>query len=588
MNYNELNSEVMSINKKIVECNRQITQLEEKIQDANGNKTSLENNFRSTLAKEKQKEFDNYVASNMKPLEASLKEAHSNLKSMQDGLASALNFDKGKLRKSIEDDYASVKGISDTVTSYREQIRDMYGEDYLVAVESHTAVRKLDVQQLGGMEGIFKIKKKQKKENPLVQFLNGKEVDSLFDGTMKDKKGTAIACVAGIVAVIAFFRFVAPIYFVGLAIYGGISLWRNYRQYITFVSAYSVQASVDSIQGLIEERFNEEVKKREEDAHKQYDEKIQKEFDNIADLTKRLSSVKAESMTSFNFDSGKLNESFQTALTLNETQLSGFHADLQRLQKEREELYEKLKIAKDKLIEYGGTVMQQYLDFNKVGTDYKTDGVFLVDVDKGKPILFKHNLQTSLFLYDTLEEAQQFIRLMCVQLRMNLAPFSLCISVVDLEYRGVSFLPFQSVPVGSKLQLNQISKLYNIIQTNSEFDDMLSSYYDEIGKRMKNFGTRTLNEYNDYMAGQGSVVETNDFLIIFIDGFRNIKDEFKQLLNLGPRVGVVPNLFADMHQFLSDKANEEIVNRVNRIYYIQNGKIQQRAKDFVLDVLHNL
>lgn len=588
MNYNELNSEVMSINKKIVECNRQITQLEEKIQDANGNKTSLENNFRSTLAKEKQKEFDNYVASNMKPLEASLKEAHSNLKSMQDGLASALNFDKGKLRKSIEDDYASVKGISDTVMSYREQIRDMYGEDYLVAVESHTAVRKLDVQQLGGMEGIFKIKKKQKKENPLVQFLNGKEVDSLFDGTMKDKKGTAIACVAGIVAVIAFFRFVAPIYFVGLAIYGGISLWRNYRQYITFVSAYSVQASVDSIQGLIEERFNEEVKKREEDAHKQYDEKIQKEFDNIADLTKRLSSVKAESMTSFNFDSGKLNESFQTALTLNETQLSGFHADLQRLQKEREELYEKLKIAKDKLIEYGGTVMQQYLDFNKVGTDYKTDGVFLVDVDKGKPILFKHNLQTSLFLYDTLEEAQQFIRLMCVQLRMNLAPFSLCISVVDLEYRGVSFLPFQSVPVGSKLQLNQISKLYNIIQTNSEFDDMLSSYYDEIGKRMKNFGTRTLNEYNDYMAGQGSVVETNDFLIIFIDGFRNIKDEFKQLLNLGPRVGVVPNLFADMHQFLSDKANEEIVNRVNRIYYIQNGKIQQRAKDFVLDVLHNL
>ena len=588
MNYNELNSEVMSINKKIVECNRQITQLEEKIQDANGNKTSLENNFRSTLAKEKQKEFDNYVASNMKPLEASLKEAHSNLKSMQDGLASALNFDKGKLRKSIEDDYASVKGISDTVMSYREQIRDMYGEEYLVAVESHTAVRKLDVQQLGGMEGIFKIKKKQKKENPLVQFLNGKEVDSLFDGTMKDKKGTAIACVAGIVAVIAFFRFVAPIYFVGLAIYGGISLWRNYRQYITFVSAYSVQASVDSIQGLIEERFNEEVKKREEDAHKQYDEKIQKEFDNIADLTKRLSSVKAESMTSFNFDSGKLNESFQTALTLNETQLSGFHADLQRLQKEREELYEKLKIAKDKLIEYGGTVMQQYLDFNKVGTDYKTDGVFLVDVDKGKPILFKHNLQTSLFLYDTLEEAQQFIRLMCVQLRMNLAPFSLCISVVDLEYRGVSFLPFQSVPVGSKLQLNQISKLYNIIQTNSEFDDMLSSYYDEIGKRMKNFGTRTLNEYNDYMAGQGSVVETNDFLIIFIDGFRNIKDEFKQLLNLGPRVGVVPNLFADMHQFLSDKANEEIVNRVNRIYYIQNGKIQQRAKDFVLDVLHNL
>lgn len=57
-----------------------------------------------------------------------------------------------------------------------------------------------------------------------------------------------------------------------------------------------------------------------------------------------------------------------------------------------------------------------------------------------------------LIIYNKLDEAIQFVKLLCIQLRIKLNPFNLAATIIDVDGLGVQFMAFDTSNAGKMNQ----------------------------------------------------------------------------------------------------------------------------------------
>ena len=196
-----------------------------------------------------------------------------------------------------------------------------------------------------------------------------------------------------------------------------------------------------------------------------------------------------------------------------------------------------------------------------------------------------HPKESCLFLYNKVDEVANFIKLLCVQLRIKMSPMNLLISVIDPEGLGVQYLPLDT----SNSEDESIKQLFQIITDKSATKDFLEKSNSELDRKvgaiLRNYND--IEEYNTAMVESDSLTESYNFIFYLDPALDDVKDSnLTTLLKNGGIVGIYTHLCINMQSFkeMQDSA-AEIIKRVNTVYVLQNGSIYKKAKDFALENL---
>ena len=221
-------------------------------------------------------------------------------------------------------------------------------------------------------------------------------------------------------------------------------------------------------------------------------------------------------------------------------------------------------------------IPRQYLDPTKIGNDTIFDANFIIDIDDGKPIFFSHPKKGTLFLYDSVNDVFDFIKLICMQVRKRMNAYAYSVIVCDKVYMGSPLRPFVS---------QEYPQLFSIAATETEITDCLKDISDTMLKRSANIMAtfKNIDEYNDAMIKSDSVPESYQ-LIFFINPSETVlgNEAFTQVTQIGGEIGIYNHVFMQKDNFfdLGDRASK-LLSTVSVVYTIQDGKITTKAKNFV-------
>ena len=227
--------------------------------------------------------------------------------------------------------------------------------------------------------------------------------------------------------------------------------------------------------------------------------------------------------------------------------------------------------------------------FKGVGTSKIFDPTFLFDIDpvRNKPIFFKHPQTSCLFLYSNPEDVPNFIRLLSLELRVKLNPFSLVITVIDMKNMGQDYVYFTSddsedLPGGTK-------SVFSIVALEEDLKNSMNKLSTDLLRRQSNIRREftTIKVYNERMIELKSLTESYHFMFV-IDPETNYltNSDVTKALRVGGDLGVFLHLFINKEEFkgLGDTA-VSILDAIGRVYYLEDGKLFERAKDFVVENL---
>ena len=596
MDYNAVKQSIENVRKNITFAKRALSKNKEEQIAVRNSLTNTENNYQNKLRESKKEAFDLFITKRTKEVDdkiLQLSEAISDENITYEQKKSSL--ENANIKDFYTDESEILADVKASVEVLQRHLEKALSKRFKKELETQLDSGSIDMQSdnLNTLVNYFN------KQSVYVSKLN--KIDAIIEKvncfctenpfTISEDKQTAQLQVGGIIIAVSILiiimaRVLFPFYFVLLALFGTYNIIKNYKIYSALIAHKAVKDNVNKI----DENFRKEAEERLQQEKINLD---NKHLESLADLENQLAkakellnSIKAKAEMEFKFDDSDARQAYDTAININTKKIDSLIAEEKELQEKLEGYYMELNKLNEDMDKVAGDIQAQYLDFSKVGTDVIFKPDFIFDVKNGKPIFFMHPQTSCLFIYEDNDDVIDFIRLISVQLRIKINPFNLNISVIDLQFMGLSFLSMQ--PTSDKKD-DSLQKLFQIISSKDTLNKFFEEYEDELNRKLRSIRRQFPNiaDYNKFMLESDSLTEGYDF-IFYQDPVANYlqNDIVQKIINNGSTLGIFLHLFIQKDTFYElGETAKEVTSKIGKVYLLSDGNYHERAKDFVLENL---
>lgn len=599
MGYNEVKRDIEAVRKEIAQAKRRLHKNKEEQQAVRNSLLATENSYQDKLRNQKRETFERFIQEKTQDTEEKIVELSNELENEKATYEEQKqHLDNANLSDFYTNEDEILADIKTAIDVLQRRVEKSLSPRFRSELETHLDSGNIDIspENLESLVTYFNkqstyISKlnKENKVDSVITAVNGFCVEAPFN--ISEEKKTQNLQFGGLLLVAAvIFIFAAkvlfPFYFIFLAFLAFYNVTKNYKIFSAIIAQKAVKDNVDKIDEQLRKQAEEHLKDKKIQLEKDFLDKQANMESELIRLKEQLNTQRVQAEAEFQFDDDDYRKSYDTAISINTKKLDSLTAEEIDTNTKLTENYNKLKQLEDELDKMAGDIQASFLDFNKVGTDVIFNPNFIFDIQNGKPVFFVHPQKSALFIYNDIVDVVDYIRLICVQLRIKLNPFNLNISIVDLVYMGQNFLGMQP---NSDSKDDSLKKLFQIVSSKEGLKDMLTDLDEELNRKMRSIRSQfsDIAAYNSFMLQSDSLTEGYEFVFYQDPDQNDVADNtLLKIINNGESLGIFMHLFIQKDKFYDFGANgRQLVDSVGRVFLLSDGKYYERAKDFVLENL---
>lgn len=599
MGYNEVKRDIEAVRKEIAQAKRRLHKNKEEQQAVRNSLLATENSYQDKLRNQKRETFERFIQEKTQDTEEKIVELSNELENEKATYEEQKqHLDNANLSDFYTNEDEILADIKTAIDVLQRRVEKSLSPRFRSELETHLDSGNIDIspENLESLVTYFNkqstyISKlnKENKVDSVITAVNGFCVEAPFN--ISEEKKTQNLQFGGLLLVAAvIFIFAAkvlfPFYFIFLAFLAFYNVTKNYKIFSAIIAQKAVKDNVDKIDEQLRKQAEEHLKDKKIQLEKDFLDKQANMESELICLKEQLNTQRVQAEAEFQFDDDDYRKSYDTAISINTKKLDSLTAEEIDTNTKLTENYNKLKQLEDELDKMAGDIQASFLDFNKVGTDVIFNPNFIFDIQNGKPVFFVHPQKSALFIYNDIVDVIDYIRLICVQLRIKLNPFNLNISIVDLVYMGQNFLGMQP---NSDSKDDSLKKLFQIVSSKEGLKDMLTDLDEELNRKMRSIRSQfsDIAAYNSFMLQSDSLTEGYEFVFYQDPDQNDVADNtLLKIINNGESLGIFMHLFIQKDKFYDFGANgRQLVDSVGRVFLLSDGKYYERAKDFVLENL---
>ena len=584
--YDKYNNEITARKRRNLELRREAQRLEQTIATVETSKKEFLNKLDAMVERAKAEGREAFISSAVAPLErdlssvkAKLVELNNNYKEEINNCSEEVIYEELKKRDSIS------SNIKDAISDVKQIIVSDIGERFANEFISQIKVDHLTVDSNNlsyTFKKFLKIKSRVEEISSKRKFSFLDSMSDNIDYLVRTKlagnpKGPIIFAGISILAIVLASWVIFPIYVMILLGVIAINVRRGSVYSNAMIEYKIAENNLSRIDAILRERAKEECQRILLEIKTEFESAINELNEKQNHLSNEIRMARDKAFKEYTFDEQAYRNQYSSTILDFDRKISSLKSDLESIREQQTRLQEEITELDIKVKSVVDSIKLTYLDFNKVGESRIFDNTsILLDVKDNTPILFDFPKQPCIFLYDDASVVYDFIRLLALQLRIRLNPFSLKIEVWDKKELGVRFTQFYS----------KDKTLFLTAINNESIEDRLDTLSDLTIKRVEIIRREfeNIDEYNKYMQEIDSATEYYHFLFMIDPPDQVIKkDKLIQLFSVGSSVGIYPIMFLSLHEL--DKDHIPYFKVEGRFFRFEGDEIKKKAGNWVLEEL---
>ena len=588
MDYNEIQAALQKSLSAKASLTADIERTKKELEEVINQRNAENIKYRTRVETARETELKAFKDKLSSPYESQLKSVVDQIKAETDKYDSVI---KGLTIDKIESTFSDKKAVQDelksTLDKLSQQLGVLIGSSFRDELFRQLDTKKIVIEQEDLKEFILyfnnlnievgKMLKKQNKdsENKFKDKISALDVVRLIS----NKKNLVLVSSVGIILFIVFTKYVLPFYLMVLMLQLIINCKKSYRIYEIILAYKSIDDNVSKIEDLLREQEEKEVVKQKKREKKKFDLMMQKLNAKEEELKDSIEKAKKHAEATFVFDGAHLKESHDIIIVNTDNRIRKMQDNIKGLESALKEAINNCEKYSAELKRLAELVPKKYLRYDAVGENVIFDGKFLFDLKENKPIFFQHPKRTSVYLYDDTNVYVNFIKLITVQLRGQMSPFSFDVSIMDKKFMGTQFQVF--VP--------EKKDKFSISVTDKEILDKFDFISESLMKRVQNIMSSfsSIEEYNEMMLKSESVTESYIFIFLINPDEKLIgNDVIAKLNSIGGSVGVYLHIFSSYNDFIKmNKAAIDLIKDTECVYKITDESVsEENINDLVTEI----
>ena len=590
--YDELKKELHKVNRSISQKNQEIKTTEDELRTIEQEKSAAKGSSEKQRQTDFQEKYQAHVDSILNPINAQINNIKKEISDEEISFSSdfAQLSDEAFMARCTDTQDLIVQ-LHDMSKKLGDQLQELIGPRLYKNVSKNLTNAKMELGANDLQKAIAYFNECEIKTQAMLNKKDyvGDGLRFLESGLQTLEVGSVgskgIAIVLAIVIAVIFFvlyRTVFPVYLVLIVVLGVFHMLRTYSVYEVLLIQKSIVDNIDSI----EEQMREEALSAAEAARAELQSEHQVKSaaleKQLQQLQEKQTSALNAAKDSFTYDSALIQGALEGKLVNLEKREVDAMERRSSLQAELTEMMKQLKALKEQMQGLFSAQQTAFLNYEKAGSEFMLDPKFLVDIDdaKQKLVYFEFPCDSALFLYKEREDAINFIKLINIQIRSRLHPVAYEVTYYDDVNIGQDCFFF--VPEVSDKN-DPAKRLFTIVSSVDELLERVEQYTTEMKTRQQSFGhDKSIIEYNQRMLDLGSI--TMPYLFAFImDPDESLIQKLGVVTRAASMYGIYISVFVEEAKFASFGANvKRTLELFSTFYIIQNGKINPRARDFLL------
>lgn len=551
-------------------------ELSEVIEDLENQLDSLNCNKKDKLRVEKERlkvAYDKEISDKYDEQIAKIEDAKFRAKIKKDKLleeVSPNNF-KSKLNFSLGEELDKCKSLKNISNSF-------YGE-YLADIIDNIIVEGLEKSKDLGTT--LRTMKKWDKFNPKIKGLDNiinllNNIKSSNESEDKNYGDITLACIIFVAFIlVVWFGYPIIIILISILIIKNVILSNKILQ--SCVARKSLEVNSSLIEQEINKRINQKVSTKKQKISSAYEEYIERADKKIYELDTECTLELERQSKNFVFNPNPVEQEFRVIESSIESKLGKSKESYERLDKEYKEGLAKINNLNLELKNCLANLKSIYLP-KTISKSLELPNSILLDIKDSRPVFFNIEESSSMYIYENLNEAYNFIELLYYQLTLRANPKLTKFYIKDTVHLGEVLKSLeQDEGVVIKSNSTEVKELDEVL--NSEMKKRLSliiGYQDEDGNN-------SLKVYNKVLRDMDCPQEKIEFILnIDPDLSSNSEDESQLLIN-GGKVGMYYYSFVSKDKLKEVSGIDKVLDRYNKVYEITNGSVLKRAKSYILE-----
>lgn len=589
--YDSLKKELQRISRLVSHKNREIKQIQDELAAIEKEKTFVKADADASMTKDKNQKYKEHLSKLVGPIEQTLLAAKKDLSDEENDFKSSFSeLTTENFLEQCTDTKLLLQQIQEMSSSLRIKLQGLVGERLYKSVYDSIQGNRitLDVNDLDRAIAYFndceeKVSHLTEKPDYLGDFIC--KAESRLETLGADEKVTGTSAIVRAIALLLGFlilnKFVFPFYLLIILTTVVYHVFRTYNVYKILLLQKSIADNIESIEEKLRAEATEAAEQARAELQQEHDERISFLQERITQLNEKQMNAMNASKESFYYDGSVIKRALDSKMINLEKREADSITNLTDKRRELEALTSEYEELKSKMGTVFSSQQNAYLSYETAGEEFVLNTKFLLDIDDitKKITFFDFPCDSALFIYRDREDAIAFIKLINVQIRTKLHPS--CYEVVYYDPINMGQDCFFFVP--EVKDNDPAARLFKISSTEESYSEILNNYSSDMKSRQTNFRQdRTIDVYNKHMLEIESLTMSYYFSFVL--------DPSQQLIK---KMGVVTKA-AGMYgiyicTFISEKdlqnlgrGVDEVVDIHNIIYVIQDGKVNTRAKDFIL------
>lgn len=586
--YDELKKELHRISKEVSKKHNTIQQIADELNAISTEKQAAETSFNTNKSADYNTKYKEHLNSLIGPIEQNIELVKHELEDEETEFRKEFGeLTAEKFMEQCTDTQELCSQVQEMSLTLKTQLQDLVGTRLYNNVSENlkTDRMKLDVTDLDRVIAYFnecedRVSAMVAKPDYVRNFVTKMEstLQSLEFG-----KSSIFVSLVFVIVFILLYKHVSPIYTVFICAIAVFHLFRTYSIYEILLTQKGIVDNIDAINEKLQEDATREAEYARAELQQAHEEQVQLLQNKLNNLTAKKDAAIAASKDSFFYDGSQMQSAFDSKLVNLDKREADALANKMKHQKELEELMNELESIKCRMDKVFSKQQNAYLNYETAGEQFVLDRKFLLDIDDvtKKLTYFSFPEHCSLFIYKDREEAVNLIRLFNVQIRSRLHPLAYEVVYYDSVNLGQDCYFF--VPETSERN-DPAERLFRIISDSKECEGVVHNYSTEMRNRQKNFRQDgSIDAYNKHMLEIDSLAIPYYFSFI-LDPEDSLIKSFRMITSSGT-YGIYLCVFISEKRLCeTGSSSKDIIDIFSQFFAIQNGKVNNRAKDFVLDM----
>lgn len=583
--YKELQSDVRKLHAKLTKLKKEFKSNSEELQRITMAEDAELKKYNARLSKEKQAALEQAKATVTHDLKANLSKKKQELQKLEENHKRNLaEMNEDEILDEFHEEKELYADIKEAVQNTNDLLAKHVGNRLKTEILKQLNTQKVELTQEELDSFIEYFNKVNDKLDKMYSSLPSRiynKIEGAFTSLNQkriaenDLNKIILFTLCGILGYV-FAKYVMPFYVTAIIGFFSFNLYRSYRLYETILVLKAVQDNIQAVEAHLEQMVAEELEQRIEAENACYNKLRQNLQEQCSNLEVEIDETLKKCQEEFIFDDKKMKLNFEICKQSNEDKKLRLETRNVELEQEIKEITNEL-MEKNKALEaIVDELPKKLLSPTIIGESKLFDCKFLMDIENGKPVYFEHPKMTSLFLYDDIYEANNFIKLLVYQLRANINPYNFKVTLVDKKHLGNDFQGFVDA---------KYSTLFEILSSDSAVNDMLDNLRLLLSKRVTNIKStfKNIEEYNKAMIISKSVTESYHFIFYLdMDSNTSNNEVFQQLMFAGSDVGFYFHAFQQKDMFYKDASTSlNFLSKVGAVFLIEKGKITTKSREFI-------